>query len=821
MPDSIALPQLNPAALVPALNPTVVVDGAGLERLADYLSRVTEFAVDYETNIVDGFYRRRARTLQIGDRNEQYIIDFLAFAGSTDRLIRGQGHYRRTPEMLEEGRSIFEPVVKVIGPAMQSNSHLKLGHNLEFEYVVSKWCLGLRPWNFYCTQIAERLIRNGADGTYAWASGVFGLEDLVRNYLRVEIDKSHQKTFDLETPLTDSQALYAALDVRFPFAVRDHQAKLIREGKLERVTQIEMNAIPPFGDMHLNGILVDAEEWWKIIHDNQDALKEAYTQLDKFFIPVVGRKEAYDPAETARVQGIYEATMAEKPPVELSEPTGREAELAAMIQQSRKDLAYKATLQEQRAVLQSERKQKIEIWKAAWAERKLETRAVFHAERAKGNQAATREYAKMKGEAAINYNSTQQLRAALLAGNFGFDEKNLPDTSDDTFERHVTKAVIAPLRAMRSNEQALKTFGDRWVTPRDKLSTIGKPKPGYVDPDTGRIHGKFLQLGADTGRPSCTNPNLYNIPRQDRYRAAVKSRDGYDMVTKDCSGQELRILTQYSKEPAWVEAFQNKQDVHSISAEMMIPEKWAALALREESTIIKDGKAKVYPACAFYFQNKIKCACPDHKDERDKMKAVNFGIPYDKQAASLALELGIGLTEAETLLANWKRTFLATTRTMRFLRESAYDKGEARSLSGRRRIIRTVEWEDARKSAIERHGKDATQVQVTRAYQGMIAARKREAGNLPIQGSGADMMKEAMGCGFDSNGKPYLWHLLEPEYGALLENYVYDEFVTESPEANSEAVSSEVSDAIIRAAAEFVTIIPMESEGAIAKRWRK
>jgi DNA polymerase I-like protein with 3'-5' exonuclease and polymerase domains len=103
----------------------------------------------------------------------------------------------------------------------------------------------------------------------------------------------------------------------------------------------------------------------------------------------------------------------------------------------------------------------------------------------------------------------------------------------------------------------------------------------------------------------------------------------------------------------------------------------------------------------------------------------------------------------------------------------------------------------------------------------MIAARKREAGNLPIQGSGADMMKEAMGCGFDSNGKPYLWHLLEPEYGALLENYVYDEFVTESPEANSEAVSSEVSDAIIRAAAEFVTIIPMESEGAIAKRWRK
>jgi DNA polymerase I-like protein with 3'-5' exonuclease and polymerase domains len=82
-------------------------------------------------------------------------------------------------------------------------------------------------------------------------------------------------------------------------------------------------------------------------------------------------------------------------------------------------------------------------------------------------------------------------------------------------------------------------------------------------------------------------------------------------------------------------------------------------------------------------------------------------------------------------------------------------------------------------------------------------------------------MKRAMGCGFDENGKPYLWHQLEPDYNALLENYIYDELVVESPEEHSVAVADTVEDAIIRAGAEIVKVVPMESEGGIAKRWSK
>jgi hypothetical protein len=84
-------------------------------------------------------------------------------------------------------------------------------------------------------------------------------------------------------------------------------------------------------------------------------------------------------------------------------------------------------------------------------------------------------------------------------------------------------------------------------------------------------------------------------------------------------------------------------------------------------------------------------------------------------------------------------------------------------------------------------------------------------------------MKLAMGCGFDPDGKPYLWHQLEPNYEALLCNFVYDEFVVETPEEHGQVVSAVVSDAIIRAGGEFVKSVPMKSTGAktVTNKWSK
>ena len=113
----------------------------------------------------------------------------------------------------------------------------------------------------------------------------------------------------------------------------------------------------------------------------------------------------------------------------------------------------------------------------------------------------------------------------------------------------------------------------------------------------------------------------------------------------------------------------------------------------------------------------------------------------------------------------------------------------------------------------------------------------RQAGNVPYQGTAADMMKRAMGCGFDRNGVGYLWHKfreLEAKYGefcVMLENYPYDELLHETLESVSRLVGGEddedgvarggmVADAIMRAGAEYVSI-PMDSEGGVHKFWKK
>jgi DNA polymerase I-like protein with 3'-5' exonuclease and polymerase domains len=82
-------------------------------------------------------------------------------------------------------------------------------------------------------------------------------------------------------------------------------------------------------------------------------------------------------------------------------------------------------------------------------------------------------------------------------------------------------------------------------------------------------------------------------------------------------------------------------------------------------------------------------------------------------------------------------------------------------------------------------------------------------------------MLTAMGSGFDSNGKGYLWHDLEPKYGAKLLLYLYDELLVEAPEEHSREVELAVEDAIIRSGAEFVKSVPMVSEGMVSKRWQK
>ena len=89
-----------------------------------------------------------------------------------------------------------------------------------------------------------------------------------------------------------------------------------------------------------------------------------------------------------------------------------------------------------------------------------------------------------------------------------------------------------------------------------------------------------------------------------------------------------------------------------------------------------------------------------------------------------------------------------------------------------------------------------------------------------MQATNVSIAKLAMGCGFDPQGKPYLFHIL-PQYDARLVKFVHDELVTACPEEHGTAVAKAVADAFKRAAAEVMTKVTMEAEFNIAPHWAK
>jgi DNA polymerase-1 len=741
---SAVLPLLSPAGLNPPLNITLIRSPDQLPQLSAFLDRSLEFVYDVETNVADAFTDRYLRTIQIGDRNEQYVIDLLEFAGSTERLME-QGNCT-APDWAQ-------PIADVIRPALESGDKVKVGVNLEFDYTQTAWCLGVFLWCVYDCLLAEKVIHCGRVGFYE--KGFWALDDLVARYAKKRIDKSQQTTFDLSTPLTEQQIQYAGLDVRLPLAVKSGQASLIAAARLCRTVQIENDAMPAFGDMHLNGMYLDSTAWLEILSGVEALHKDHVKVLDNYLIPVVGSKHE-PPIKPAQVMELETLWRGEKD-------------------------------REKRAALRKEYQaanKKLREWEKALPD--------------------------CEGEAFINYGSNPQLLQTLRL--MGYGERKLPSTDDKVLATLAGDPVIDALRNYRTTAKQKSTYGKNWLE--------------FINAKTGRVHPRINQIGAATGRASCTKPNLYNIPAEAEYRGAFRAPVGYVFITVDMAGAELRILAELSGEPLMVKAFANGWDVHSMGAEMIFGEKWKAVTVHEVYNVVKDGKTLTIPQCAFYYADKQKCECPGHKKLRTQVKALNFGIIYGKEAKSFGEELGISKEDAQRLLDLWRRTYKVAWAFLQKLGNDTKMTQVCRTLADRVRYFAKPDWDDCKVIAMERlkeRGKDpltVTSRDIQRVYHGRFGNIEREGKNTPHQGSNADIAKIAMGAGYDKEGKPYLWHLMR-QYDAKLLNFVYDELDFQCREDQAEEFVKVVGDCIRRAGAELMSKVTMEYEANVSDRWQK
>ncbi len=762
--------------MVPPLNPTLVVDQRGLDDVAAWLQSLPEghaFGLDFETNVTKTFANRVIRTIQLGDKNVQFVIDLLAFAGSTKALVASQGNYGAAAELL------LGPVVRVLKAACESRSLIKVGQGLQFEYEMMRWNLGIRLTGLYCCLLAEKTLRAGL--VHFMAKGYWDLVALVHRYTGLTMeDNDLGRSFDLATPLTEKQLEYCGLDVRLPLAVRLGQTRLLEAEGLQRTAQIEFDAISPFGDMHLNGVLLAEAPWRELMLDAAAKKGKVVAAMDRLLIPVVGRKGS-SPEDAARLDAL---------------------------ENKWRDCGSKTS--DQKLVRAAFRKEFMALRKD------LSTR-----------EAGTE---KCEGEAFINYGAPAQLRDALYK--MGYSKRDLPDTSDKTLAKlakfpqmtldvafATCKELTSPasgvllklplidlVRLHRSLNKSLTTYGETWVLTSDQRDAEGNK--GVVDPVTGRIHSNISQYGAATGRTSSSSPNIQNIPQGSAYRYCFVSRPGFKLLTIDFNGCELRIMAELSGEKEWIDAFLKGWDVHSVGAELLYGKQW------------KDGAE----AGCRYYSDHDKCKCKVHKELRGYVKAVNFGIAYGKGAGALAEELGISKDAGQALLDLYRKTFPTITEYLKGLGSNAKTMLCARTLAGRKRGWLQPNWDRA-KALVEadlnkKKGKPgsktpvkyATSAQVSNKLKGMWASIEREGKNTPIQGSNADIIKRAM----------YLiWLKLEEEYGAFFYNMVHDELVIECPDETAEACFKFVGDTMTEAGAEFVKLIPMTTEGKISTKWEK
>ena len=217
--------------------------------------------------------------------------------------------------------------------------------------------------------------------------------------------------------------------------------------------------------------------------------------------------------------------------------------------------------------------------------------------------------------------------------------------------------------------------------------------PKLINPATGRLHTVYNQTVTATGRLSSSNPNLQNIPirteRGREIRRAFVARDSdHLLLAADYSQIELRIIASLAKDEHMLHAFNSGFDIHAATA------------------------AKIYHL-------KMEEVS---KDQRRNAKSVNFGIVYGISAFGLSEQLGIPRKEAAALIDEYFAQYPDIQRFIERSKQFAREHGYARTLLGRRRYLPDINSRNAS----------------ARSFA------ERNAVNMPIQGTSADMIKLAM-----------------------------------------------------------------------------
>jgi DNA polymerase-1 len=311
-----------------------------------------------------------------------------------------------------------------------------------------------------------------------------------------------------------------------------------------------------------------------------------------------------------------------------------------------------------------------------------------------------------------------------------------------------------------------------------KLSTsFGRKYVKFINKDSGRIHPSYWQI-LNTGRISCKEPNLNQVPSKGELARIIRScfipRKGYKIVGGDYSGMELRIIAEFSKDPLWVNAFNEGKDLHSV------------LCAATFDIDIKD----------------VKTPTPFKPDitYRDVQKTINFGLAYGMSKYKLADTMQIEVAKADEIIKKFFQIVPDVDKFLTTLGNLGTSRGYIKSAPPYSRIRFFDGW--ARAHA--RQGSDSFKV---------LGEIERASKNTPIQGTNADIIKLAL---VNTQKK-----INEMNYPVNILLSVYDEIQTECEESFAPEWAKILDKIMVEAAKKVLPNIPIIVDCEVSSFWTK
>jgi len=352
----------------------------------------------------------------------------------------------------------------------------------------------------------------------------------------------------------------------------------------------------------------------------------------------------------------------------------------------------------------------------------------------------------------LNIGSPKQL------GDILFGKMGLPGGSKTKTGQWSTSAQVLEELAAEGHELPRKIVDWRQLT---KLkSTYTDALPGYVHPDTKRVHTSYALAATTTGRLSSSEPNLQNIPIRTaegrKIRTAFIADKGNKLISADYSQIELRVLAHMADIPQLRQAFADGIDIHAMTASEMF-------------NVPVEGMPS---------------------DVRRRAKAINFGIIYGISAFGLANQLSIPREEASDYIKRYFERFPGIRDYMDSTKAFARENGYVETIFGRRAHYPEI------RSSNPQH----------RAFN------ERAAINAPIQGSAADIIRRAMVRMDDA--------LADAKLSARMLLQVHDELIFEAPDGEVEATLPVVRAVMENAAMPAIALkVPLQVDARAADNW--